>query len=127
MPLDDLVGAPPTGDPRIYLKPVARQGYTLVPLTRRMGAIRAYKMVIPSTGKCAKPPLRTHNGHGWVFVLSGALRIFLGRNSYELSSGDAAEFDTTVPHAIGSADGRSVEVLMLVGAQGERVHVRAPS
>ncbi|MFE1716054.1 helix-turn-helix domain-containing protein, partial [Streptomyces sp. NPDC058728] len=35
--LDELVGAPPTGDPRIHLRPVNRHGMTMVPLTRRAG------------------------------------------------------------------------------------------
>ncbi|WP_231631764.1 helix-turn-helix domain-containing protein, partial [Streptomyces clavuligerus] len=35
VPLDDLVGAPRTGDPRVHLKPVSRFGITFVPLSRR--------------------------------------------------------------------------------------------
>ena len=31
MPLDDLVGAPPTGDPRVHPKPVHRNGMTFIP------------------------------------------------------------------------------------------------
>jgi transcriptional regulator with XRE-family HTH domain len=26
VPLDDLVGAPPTGDPRVYARPISRRG-----------------------------------------------------------------------------------------------------
>src|SRR4051794_25338820 len=37
VPLDDLVGAPRTGDPRIHLKPVTRGGMTYVPLSRPGG------------------------------------------------------------------------------------------
>src|SRR6202011_1849526 len=37
VPLDELVGAPPTGDPRIHLRPITRHGMTLFPLTRRAG------------------------------------------------------------------------------------------
>jgi hypothetical protein len=40
--------------------------------------------------------------------------------------GEAAEFDTRLPHWIGSADSRPAEVLTLFGAQGERAHL-APS
>src|SRR5713226_7766691 len=42
--LDELVGAPPTGDPRVHLRPVTRHGMTLVPLTRRAGGLQAYKL-----------------------------------------------------------------------------------
>jgi transcriptional regulator with XRE-family HTH domain len=31
VPLDDLVDAPPTGDPRIHLRPIRRFGLTFVP------------------------------------------------------------------------------------------------
>ena len=42
--LDELVDAPPTGDPRIHLRPVTGNGMTMVPLTRRAGGIQAYKI-----------------------------------------------------------------------------------
>jgi transcriptional regulator with XRE-family HTH domain len=47
--LDELVDAPPTGDPRIHLSPVKRHGMTMLPLTRRSGGIQAYKLVIPAS------------------------------------------------------------------------------
>jgi hypothetical protein len=42
-----------------------------------------------------------------------------------LKAGEAAEFDTRVPHWFGAADGKAVEMLSLFGQQGERMHVRA--
>ena len=42
-----------------------------------------------------------------------------------LSPGEAAEFDTRVPHWFGAADGEPVEFLSLFGRQGERAHLRA--
>jgi transcriptional regulator with XRE-family HTH domain len=75
-PLDDLVGAPRTGDPRVHLKSIVRHGLTFIPLTRRAGGIQAF---------------------------------------------------TSLPHALGSADGKPVELLILFGQQGERAHVRARS
>src|SRR5215467_8887595 len=47
VPLDELTGVLPPGDPRIRARPVRRNGRTLIPLTRRPGGIRAYKMLIP--------------------------------------------------------------------------------
>ena len=35
--LDELAGAPRTGDPRVHLRPVTRHGMTMLPLTRRPG------------------------------------------------------------------------------------------
>ena len=49
--LDELVDAPPTGDPRVHLRPVERHGMTMIPLTQRAGGIQAYKLVIPAGGR----------------------------------------------------------------------------
>ncbi|NES29308.1 helix-turn-helix domain-containing protein [Micromonospora terminaliae] len=123
--LDELVGAPPTGDPRIHLRPVTRHGMTMLPLTRRAGGIQAYKLVIPAGGRPAEPTPQTHEGYEWVYVLNGRLRLVLGEHDLVLAPGEAAEFDTRVPHWFGRADEEAVEFLSLFGAQGERAHLRA--
>jgi transcriptional regulator with XRE-family HTH domain len=123
--LDELVGAPPTGDPRIHLRPVTRHGMIIVPLTRRAGGIQAYKMVIPATGCRREPDPRVHEGYEWLYVLNGRLRLVLGEHDLLLTPGEAAEFDTRVPHWFGAADAEPVEFLSLFGKQGERAHLRA--
>ncbi|MFG1678171.1 helix-turn-helix domain-containing protein [Micromonospora sp. NPDC049282] len=122
--LDELVGAPPTGDPRIHLRPVAAFGMTMLPLTRRPGGIQAYKLIIPAGGR-AEPEPKTHEGYEWVYVLNGRLRLVLGEHDLVLAPGEAAEFDTRVPHWFGRADAEGVEFLSLFGSQGERAHLRA--
>ena len=37
LPLDDLVGAPPIGDPRVHPRPVRRNGMTVIPLSHIPG------------------------------------------------------------------------------------------
>ncbi len=124
--LDELVGAPPTGDPRINLRPIpTRDGSTILPLTRRPGGIQAYKFILPAGPDDREPDLRTHEGYDWVFVLNGTLRLVLGEHNLILSPGEAAEFDTRTPHWFGPADGKPVEFLSLFGKQGERAHLRA--
>lgn len=123
VPLDDLVQAPPTGDPRIHLKPVRRFGLIVVPLTRRAGGIQTYKVVYPPARRSIK--LQTHEGYEWFYVLNGQVRLILGDQDLRLGAGEAAEFDTRVPHAIGSATDQPAEVLTLFGAQGERAHLSA--
>ncbi|WP_327140692.1 helix-turn-helix domain-containing protein [Nocardia sp. NBC_01327] len=123
--LDELVGAPPTGDPRIHLRPVSRGGMTMVPLTRRAGGIQAFKLVIPANTR-NEPDPRTHEGYEWLYVLNGRLRVVLGEHDFVMNPGEAAEFDTREPHWFGPADeGESVEFLSLFGKQGERAHLRA--
>ncbi|MFK4693703.1 helix-turn-helix domain-containing protein [Streptomyces pristinaespiralis] len=124
VPLDDLVGAPRTGDPRIHLKPIRRFGMTFVPLSRRPGGVHAFKMIIPAQPGPLEPTLQTHEGFEWLYVLNGRLRLVLGERDLTLPPGEAAEFDTSLPHWLGSADGGVVELLILFGLQGVRAHVR---
>jgi len=122
--LDDLVGAPVTGDPRVHLRPITHHGMTMVPLTQRPGGLQAYKLVISASRRSQEPQLQTHEGYEWIYVLDGRLRLVLGDRDLVLSPGEAAEFDTRTPHWFGGVDGGSVEFLTLFGRQGERAHVR---
>ncbi|MFJ4634654.1 helix-turn-helix domain-containing protein [Streptomyces hygroscopicus] len=126
--LDELVGAPATGDPRIHPRPFTRYGNTFVPLTRYLGGLHAYKQILPARAAGAgDEPLerRVHEGYEWLYVLSGRLRLALGEHDLVLTAGEAAEFDTRTPHAFANAGDQPVEFLSLFGAQGERIHVRA--
>jgi transcriptional regulator with XRE-family HTH domain len=123
VPLDDLVAAPPTGDPRIHLRPVRRPGFTVVPLTRRPGGIQAYKVIYPPAAASPTAALQTHDGYEWFYVLSGQVRLVLGGKEYQLGPGEAAEFDTRTPHRIAAAGPQPAELLTLFGAQGERAHL----
>ncbi len=123
VPLDELVGSPPTGDPRVHLQPYSHHGMTVLPLTRQPGAPQAFKMLLPP-GRRPEPDPRTHEGYEWMYVLSGRLRLVLGDRDFVLTAGEAAEFDTRVPHWFGNADDRAVEFLSLFGRQGERIHLR---
>jgi transcriptional regulator with XRE-family HTH domain len=121
VPLDELVGAPPVGDPRIRPVPVRRNGMTVLPLTQQPGGLQAYKMIIPDRGE---PDPRTHTGYEWLYVLSGRLRLILADHDVVLAAGEAAEFDTRLPHWFGPAGPEPVEILSLFGKQGEQIHMR---
>lgn len=123
VPLDDLVGAPEIGDPRIRLRPRARNGRVVVPLTQQAGGMRAWKVVIPP--ELGEPKLRTHHGYEWLYVLSGQMRLILAEHNITMGPGEAAEFDTRLPHWFGPAGDEPVEILSLHGSQGERMRVRA--
>jgi transcriptional regulator with XRE-family HTH domain len=126
--LDELVDAPPTGDPRVHLRPVKRHGMTMIPLTQRAGGVQAYKLVIPVGGRRGhqRDEPQTHEGYEWIYVLNGHLRLRLGDHDLTLSPGEAAEFDTRVPHWFGPAsEQEAVEFLSLFGREGQRAHLRA--
>jgi transcriptional regulator with XRE-family HTH domain len=122
VPVDDLVGAPEVGDPRIRLKPRRVNGRTVLPLTRP-GGVQAWKIVIPASQSDPQP--RTHDGFEWVYVLSGRMRLVLGDRDIVLGVGEAAEFDTEVPHWFGSTGAEPAEVLSILGRPGERMQVHA--
>ena len=123
IPLDDLVGAPEVGDPRIRLKPRRVHGRTVLPLTRQPNGVQAWKIVIPARQSTPQP--RSHDGYEWLYVLSGRMRLVLGAQDLVLGVGEAAEFDTQVPHWFGSTGEGSAEVLSIFGRPGERMHVTA--
>ncbi|MEV5766907.1 XRE family transcriptional regulator [Micromonospora sp. NPDC052213] len=123
VPLDELVGAPEVGDPRIRHTPRVRNGRTVVPLTTQPGPLQAWKSVIPAEQN--RPELCTHDGYEWLYVLSGRLRLVVANHDLVMEPGEAAEFDTRLPHWFGSTGESPVEVLNLFGRQGERMHVRA--
>lgn len=124
--LDELVDAPPTGDPRVHLRPLPTDdGRSIIPLTRRPGGIQAYKFILPAGRDDDEPDLRTHEGYDWAFVLNGRLRVVIGEHDLILEPGEVAELDTRTPHWFGATSSGPVEFLSLVGKQGERAHVRA--
>ncbi|MCX5193407.1 XRE family transcriptional regulator [Streptomyces sp. NBC_00249] len=126
VPLDELVGAPETGDPRIRPRPFVRHGNTYIPLTRNLGGVQAYKLILPPLdGPPPERELRTHEGYEWLYVLSGRVRLLLGEHDLVLGPGEAAEFDTRVPHVFFNAGPQTAEFLSMFGPQGERIHVRA--
>lgn len=123
VPLDELVGAPEVGDPRIRLRPRQVNGRTVIPLTRQPGGVQVWKIVIPTSKKQVE--LKTHEGYEWLYVIAGRLRLVIGEHDLLLGPGEVAEFDTRVPHWFGTDGQVPAEVLSVLGRQGERMHVRA--
>ena len=121
---DELLGARPPQDPRVRLEPRHREGMTMWPLTQRgsAGGLRAYKIRISPRRVSPPDELPVHEGHDWVYVLSGRLRLLLGDAEHLIEPGEAVEFSTWTPHWFGALDG-PVELIMVVGPHGERVHL----
>ena len=53
------------------------------------------------------------------------MRLVLGDQDLVLAVGEAAEFDTQVPHWFGSTGEEPAEVLSIFGRPGERMHLHA--
>jgi transcriptional regulator with XRE-family HTH domain len=123
VPLDELVGAPEVGDPRVRLKPGRVKGRAVIPLTRQPDGMQAWKIVIAADKVI--PERRAHDGREWIYVLSGRLRVVLGDRDWVLGPGDVAEFDTHVPHWFGSTGTEPAEILSIFSRPGERMNVRS--
>lgn len=54
-----------------------------------------------------------HEGEEWVYVLAGAVRLALGEKTYELASGDAAHFDSRIPHRLSAMGEKDAEVIVV--------------
>jgi transcriptional regulator with XRE-family HTH domain len=123
---DELLGTRPPEDPRIRSRSRTHQGLTMWPLTRRevAGGLRAYKIHISARRRTPPRKLRVHEGSDWLYVLSGRLRLLLGEQDLTVEPGEAVEFSTWTPHWFGALDG-PVELIMIVGPQGERLHLHA--
>jgi quercetin dioxygenase-like cupin family protein len=110
------------GDPRLRLKPGRVKGRTVIPLTRQPDGMQAWKIVIPPSK--VNPEPRAHDGHEWIYVLSGHMRLVLGEKDWVLKAGEVAEFDTHVPHWFGSTGAEPAEILSIFARPGERMNVR---
>jgi transcriptional regulator with XRE-family HTH domain len=123
---DELLGSPPAQDPRVRERPRTHDGMTVLPLTRRGPADgpRAYKINVSPQRRTPPDVLPVHEGLDWLYVLSGPLRLLLGDDDFTIEPGEAVEFSTWTPHWFGAVDG-PVELIMIVGPQGERLHLHA--
>ena len=122
LPLDELVGAPAVGDPRVRTRPRTRNGRLVYPLTQRSGGMAVWKVVIPPE---PERKLRTHAGYEWLYVLSGEMQLIIGEHDLTMGPGEVAEFDTRLPHWFGPVGDEPVEILSIHGSQGHRMHIRA--
>ncbi len=123
---DELVGAGPPRDPRVRGRPRRFDGLTMWPLTHRGAAngLQAFKIVIDAARDTPPDPLPVHEGHDWMYVVEGRLRLMLGTEDLTIEPGEAVEFTTWTPHWFGALDG-PVELIAILGPHGERLHLHA--
>lgn len=119
--IDDLV-PDERPDPRVRRPSVTRHGHIVAPLTRESSPVQTYKVTFPPLD--AAPAPRVHEGFEWFYVLSGRARLVLGEQELELGAGEAAEFDTRVPHSISALGSRPAELISIFNSAGERMHTR---
>ncbi|WP_375163490.1 helix-turn-helix domain-containing protein [Microbacterium sp.] len=124
--LDDIVPrkAP---DPRVA-RTTRRTGETWYEtLSPESSPVQTYKITFPGNpaGVTPVPDLKVHDGQEWLYVLSGRLRLVLGEQDVTLGPGEAAEFDTRIPHWLAAVGSGPTEILSIFSKEGKRIHLRA--
>ena len=124
--LDDIVPrvAP---DPRVTRTTRRVNGMRYETLSPESSPVQTYKVTFPANpaGITAAPEPTVHDGHEWLYVISGRLRLVLGEQEVTLGPGEAAEFDTRIPHWLSAAGSGPAEVLSIFSKEGKRIHLRA--
>ena len=119
----ELLRPATTSDPRVHARAQKVDGMLMHRLSQSApGGLVVVRMEIPAERTVPDP--RSHEGHEWLYVLAGRVRLVLGDDDLVLAPGEAAEFSTWTPHWAGAVDGPA-EALAIFGPQGERVHLRA--
>ncbi len=123
---DELLGSSPPQDPRVSGDPRKHAQLTMWPLSRHGAGtgLQAFKVTISARRRRPPDRLPVHEGHDWLFVLDGRLRLMLGDDDLTIEPGEAVEFTTWTPHWFGALDG-PVELIAILGPQGERLHLHA--
>ncbi len=123
--IDDLLAPAETPDPRVRHEPTTHHGITRWPLTHRgpAGGLHAYKFLVRPDRSEPPETLPVHEGHDWMYVLSGRMRLILGDDDLVIEAGEAVEFSTLTPHWFGALE-EPVELIAIFSPQGERFHLR---
>lgn len=121
--IDQLTESPDNEDVVIRPHRDERRGMTTWTLasSRTPGGLTVAKMRIATP----PPPLEeagVHPGRDWFTVLSGTAALRLGERIVVVEQGNAAEFSTMVPHAIGTHGPGPVEILTILTAEGQHAH-----
>ncbi len=120
--LDELLVLPTVADPRITARITRDPGRVMAELTRKASPLRISRVRVDRGPAEQRPTQFTHEGFEWLYVLSGRVRLRLGEGEFMLGSGEAAEFDTRVPHWFSAAPGQRADYLSVLDAAGRRAH-----
>jgi len=68
-----------------------------------------------------------HDGEEWIYVMSGALTLSLAGKTYDLNPGDAAHFDSRLPHRLIATGKKDAEVLLVASPVGHSSQITFPA
>ncbi|BFV55099.1 helix-turn-helix transcriptional regulator [Kitasatospora sp. CMC57] len=125
--LDQLVESPDDSDVVIRPHHDPSRGLTQWTFSRNPDVHVARMRITrpaPASAGAPKAQLKVHPGKEWFTVLSGTIVLLLGERRIVVEAGQAAEFSTMVPHAIG-AQGGPADILGIFDHDGQRSHLRS--
>ena len=122
--IDDLL-EPEARDPRVRRAVIRAEGHIIVPLMPEHSPVQTYRITYPPSSTV--PAMRVHDGWEWLTVLSGRLRPLLGEQDLVLGRGEAAEFDTRIPHAMVAVGRTPAHVISIFDETGARMHTHGVS
>jgi transcriptional regulator with XRE-family HTH domain len=120
--LDQLVESADDDDVVIRPQRDEVRGITIWMLARERGPHGMTVAKMRMTEPPSAPGLGVHPGRDWFTVLSGTAQLQLGERTILVGAGEAAEFSTMTPHAMG-AHGGPTEILAILTHDGERAHI----
>ncbi|MDH6143721.1 MULTISPECIES: helix-turn-helix domain-containing protein [Kitasatospora] len=123
--LDQLVQAGTDEDVILRPRPDSGPGVTSWALGRDP-AVTVARMRITRPAPTGPADLKAHPGREWFTVLSGTIVLLLGDRRILVDAGQAAEFYTMTPHAIGAQSG-AAEILGIFDRDAQRTHLRPES
>ena len=60
--------------------------------------MHAYKIQVSARQRTPPRVLPVHEGHDWLYILDGRLRLVLGEQHLTIEPGEVVEFPTLTPH-----------------------------
>ncbi|MDZ5078618.1 XRE family transcriptional regulator [Nesterenkonia sp. HG001] len=117
--VDDLL-VHEASDPRVSRPGWRGEGMEVQPLSEERSPVNAFRITYAERSPHER--LHTHRGYEWFYVTSGRLRLQLGEEEVILSRGEAAEFDTLIPHAFSAAGPGEAEIISLFSEEAMGPH-----
>jgi quercetin dioxygenase-like cupin family protein/DNA-binding XRE family transcriptional regulator len=81
------------------------EGYRYENLALNFRSREMEPMIVTLEPKDSPTPPVTHSGQEFNLVLSGAMRVSIGKRSFVLREGDSVYFDATIPHSESAENG----------------------
>ncbi len=102
-------------------------GLKYVPLSNagRFFNLQPIKVIVPVSRRGNEH--YHHDGEEWIYVLSGALTLSLAGKTYDLKPGDAAHFDSRLPHRLIAKGKKDAEVLLVASPVASSGQVMLPT